>query len=124
MSAPYNPEIITCCGALQSLLLDHRQSSGRLTKPALTRLRRMYSTFSVYSPMVQAAVGRPFGASGLDTARRRKAKANACGALPWSRLWGMVRPLGLRLPSPPGPAHSDRETSIIENKDAGVSKPR
>jgi hypothetical protein len=59
MSAPYNPEIITCCGALQSLLLDparRDQSAGRLTKPALTGLRSMYSTFSLNYPTVRTAV--------------------------------------------------------------------
>jgi hypothetical protein len=49
---------------------------------------------SAYGPLAWAAVGRPFGVSGLNTARRREAKVNAFGALAWARLGGLARPLG------------------------------
>ena len=79
---------------------------------------------SAYGPLAWAAVGRPFGASGLNTARRRKAKANAFGALPWCRLGEMVRPLGAATAVTTW-ACAQRQRNIgHREKAAGVSTPR
>ena len=58
-----------------SLKLDHRQSCGRRTKPALTGFRWIYSTFSLYSCAVRKARSKNRGCQSSPSAPRPRLMA-------------------------------------------------